>query len=174
MDFTCPLEAFRLYYYSRSCHSHLPSNQLIPLTWASPHISPPAPHFLISLKNKYLLLFHSCIISRFFVAMSLVCLLTSLPAYRPASTCLQAYLYVQLTIKSINYSYLLQPSTLGCFYCSLTITCLTSPKGNKIKSKSRLYKHCPLQHCPYSVSSLNSAKRLTPSPLSLFLWHADF
>ncbi len=40
-----------------SCsHSHLPGNHLIPLTWASSPISPPAPHFLI---NRSPYIYHS-------------------------------------------------------------------------------------------------------------------
>ncbi len=47
--FTCPPDAFRLFsFHYRSCHSHLPCNRLIPITWAYPPISPPVPHFLNS------------------------------------------------------------------------------------------------------------------------------
>ncbi len=47
--FTCPPDVLRLFSFrSRSCHSHLPHNHLIPLSSASPPISPPAPHSLIS------------------------------------------------------------------------------------------------------------------------------
>ncbi len=46
-------DAWLFSHRSRSCPSHLHCNHLIPLTWASPPISPPAPRSLICLSYIY-------------------------------------------------------------------------------------------------------------------------
>lgn len=97
----------------------------------SAEISPPAPHFLISPAARILRApFPESVLDHCTVSL-LPCLLVyfpirCLPACLPTCACLQAYLYLQLVIKSLNCPYLPQLSAFGSFSCCLTLTCLTA------------------------------------------------
>ncbi len=93
---TGPPDALRLFsWLYRSCHSLLACNHLIPLTWASLHISPPAPHSLIS-HSPYILVHFLCsTISLSWLRSCLICLHSSLRHLNPTlyldlSACLHA------------------------------------------------------------------------------------
>ncbi len=143
--------------HSRSCHSHLPCNHLIPLTWASTPVSTPAPHFFIShslhipaqiLCQFVLVAILPCVFAFAFLSpepayLSLTVLpVTCLPARQPVHACkpfspLNPWNHP--AISTVDCSWVLLRTTWQCLVLFNPYKSVKSVLGNWFQPRNSLY-----------------------------------